>query len=318
MLFSKRTPPEREDETWQRELCLTSERLEDPEMKPAGIICTGLYHRYVKPSPEWTELLTKARENERAIQERFPAAEEQLRAGCRQLARDNPALPEDLASEKKMDAFCSSVLSLRGPLQQGPLRGLAREQMRLLGFLSSGVTMPGSADEILDLWEWANALEPRMYDELPAHFRTAADHVPFTGFFTGTEEGKVRPGMETAAPEEIPELVARLLDWINRPELSPELAAFTAHHLFVCIHPFSDGNGHAARLLSCALLSRVYSAPTLTAFLRQMWMHQSLTDKSILEDKARDGGMDPACVHLLGLLVRGQEQVLACETGNGV
>lgn len=283
------------------------------DIRQSDIIATGLYHRYIKPSSEWMELTAGARRNERALIRRFPAAEDQFRAARLQIALDNPAVPESLVAVKKTDAFSSSVLALRGPFDQGPLRRLAREQARLLSYLSAGAPLPGSAGDVLSLWETANHLEPRVYDDLPAHFRTAADHIPFSDPFFGT--GEVRPGMETAAPEEISQLIARWLDWIHRPDLTPELAAFSAHHLFVCIHPFPDGNGHSARLICCGILSRVFSVMTLSAFLRQIWVHGSLVDQSILEDKMRDGNMCPACCDLLRLLIRGQEQILGQASG---
>lgn len=282
--------------------------IKSTDIPQSGLIAAGLYHRYIKPSPEWMELAACARRNERALVRRFPAAGDPFRAARLQIILDNPAIPESLGAAERTDAFSSSVLALRGPFEQGPLRRLAREQARLLGYLSAGAPLPGSAEDVLSLWETANHLEPRIYDDLPAHFRTDADHIPFTGPFSGTSD--VGPGMETAAPEEIPRLIARWLEWIRRPGLAPELAAFSAHHLFVCIHPFPDGNGHSARLICCGILSRAFSAMTLTAFLRQMWLHGSLVDQSILEDKMRDGDMCPACCDLLRLLIRGQEQIL--------
>jgi excisionase family DNA binding protein len=55
---------------------------------------------------------------------------------------------------------------------------------------------------------------------------------------------------------EIPQLMAKLLDWLNRnPEelRSIELAAIF-HHRLVAIHPFDDGNGRVGRLLMNLLL----------------------------------------------------------------
>ena len=182
--------------------------------KQADIVITGLYHRFMEPSSEWTDLTARARKNEEALKRCFPTTEDHFRVACRQIALENPAIPESLRTVKKTDAFCASVLALRGPFDQGPLRRLAREQVRLLSYLSAGAPLPGAAGDVLSLWETANHLEPRIYDDLPAHFRTAADHIPFSDWFFGT--GEVKHGLETAAPEEIPQLVARWLDWIHR------------------------------------------------------------------------------------------------------
>ena len=266
----------------------------------------GLFHRFLKPSDEWLELTARARKNEQALGSRFPTREEQRQAACRLIAGENPALQEALGTAEETEAFIAACLALRGPSAEGPRRKLAREQARLIGYLHAGARLPDSAEAVLDLWECANRLEPRWYDEMPAHFRTPSDHVPFTrvGFKV------VPPGMETARPEEIPGLVARLLGWLQRREVSPEALAMTEHHLFVYIHPFPDGNGHTARLFSCGLLAKDYSAPTLTAFLREIWKDRPLLCRSILADRARGGDLCPACCRLFRLLIRGQEQLL--------
>ena len=273
-------------------------------------IQTGLFHRFVKPSAEWTALLDEARKNEEALAARYPTEDQQLRAACRIIAGEAPPLRSLLESAGDPEAFCASCLTLRGPFEEGPLRRQARELSRLLGYLSAGAPIPDSAQAVLDLWETANRLEPRWYDDQPAHFRTSADHVPFSRTGFSFEDGPVPRGMETAAPEEIPELVSLLLTWLRARELPPELTAFTAHHLFVKIHPFPDGNGHTARLLCCGLLSRVYAAPTLTVFLREIAQSRALIYESILNDGARDGDMCPACCDLIRLLIRGQERLL--------
>lgn len=53
------------------------------------------------------------------------------------------------------------------------------------------------------------------------------------------------------APLEVPHLMHDFVDWINTAEdLSPVLIAGIAQFQFVHIHPFIDGNGRTARLLS--------------------------------------------------------------------
>ncbi|MFA5168540.1 MAG: Fic family protein [Candidatus Omnitrophota bacterium] len=57
------------------------------------------------------------------------------------------------------------------------------------------------------------------------------------------------------APLEVPPLMREFTDWINRAEdLSPILVAGIAQFQFVHIHPFIDGNGRTARLLSTLIL----------------------------------------------------------------
>ncbi|MDO8445468.1 MAG: Fic family protein [Deltaproteobacteria bacterium] len=57
------------------------------------------------------------------------------------------------------------------------------------------------------------------------------------------------------APLEVPHLMQEFADWLNEVEdLSPPLIAGIAQFQFVHIHPFIDGNGRTARLLSTLIL----------------------------------------------------------------
>ncbi len=57
------------------------------------------------------------------------------------------------------------------------------------------------------------------------------------------------------APLEVPHLMREFVDWLNKvEELSPVLIAGIAQFQFVHIHPFIDGNGRTARLLSTLIL----------------------------------------------------------------
>ncbi len=57
------------------------------------------------------------------------------------------------------------------------------------------------------------------------------------------------------SPLEAPHLMQEFVDWLNKAEdLSPVLIAGIAQFQFVHIHPFIDGNGRTARLLSTLIL----------------------------------------------------------------
>jgi len=57
------------------------------------------------------------------------------------------------------------------------------------------------------------------------------------------------------APLEVPHLMREFVAWLNKvEELSPVLIAGIAQFQFVHIHPFIDGNGRTARLLSTLIL----------------------------------------------------------------
>lgn len=59
------------------------------------------------------------------------------------------------------------------------------------------------------------------------------------------------------SPERLDEEMDRFLDWFNRREdMSSVIRSAIAHFWFVSIHPFEDGNGRLARILSDMLLAR--------------------------------------------------------------
>jgi len=63
--------------------------------------------------------------------------------------------------------------------------------------------------------------------------------------------------MPPEAPD-VPKLMAELVDWIHTAsgEMPVPVIAGLAHYQFVTIHPFYDGNGRAARLLTTWILFR--------------------------------------------------------------
>ncbi len=62
-------------------------------------------------------------------------------------------------------------------------------------------------------------------------------------------------------PECVPELLADLLDYVNRDDHSPLVQAALAHAQFETIHPFADGNGRTGRALIYVVLRRRGLAP---------------------------------------------------------
>jgi Fic family protein len=61
------------------------------------------------------------------------------------------------------------------------------------------------------------------------------------------------------AASRVPKLMAAFCSWLRNDqtlELSPVIVAAIAHHQFVTIHPFADGNGRTARALATLTLYR--------------------------------------------------------------
>ena len=90
-----------------------------------------------------------------------------------------------------------------------------------------------------------------------------------TGYVIHAGQYKTRPNsvitrygdrFDYASPEETPALMTDLVDWYNTAEQSSkftpiELAAIF-HYRYIRIHPFEDGNGRIARLMSNFILAR--------------------------------------------------------------
>lgn len=81
-------------------------------------------------------------------------------------------------------------------------------------------------------------------DDIAGNYRTVQVHV-----------GDYLPPQ----PFRIPVLMKELVAWIKDPKpqyLAPILYAGIAHYQFVAIHPFEDGNGRTARLLTTLILTQ--------------------------------------------------------------
>lgn len=82
----------------------------------------------------------------------------------------------------------------------------------------------------------------------PGTYRTVQNYV------VNTTDGEVIYTPPSAAS--LPPLMKELVEWINKKDkdISAILASGIAHFQFVHIHPFLDGNGRTARLLSTLIL----------------------------------------------------------------
>lgn len=105
------------------------------------------------------------------------------------------------------------------------------------------------------LCAWQNAFFPSGYSEGShievGQYRTHEEHI-ISGMF-----GRERVHYIAPSPSRIESEMAQFLDWFNQDQsISSIIASAIAHFWFVSIHPFEDGNGRIARILSDILLAR--------------------------------------------------------------
>lgn len=105
------------------------------------------------------------------------------------------------------------------------------------------------------LWAWQASFFPAGVSEGYAvetgKYRTHAEHI-VSGMF-----GREKVHYEAPAPARVPQEMARFLAWFNdEPPMPSVVRSAIAHFWFVSIHPFEDGNGRLARILSDMLLAK--------------------------------------------------------------
>ena len=105
------------------------------------------------------------------------------------------------------------------------------------------------------LWAWQAALYPAGYSEGSqievGQYRTNEEYI-VSGMFGREKIHYIAP-----SPDRIELEMQQFLAWFDREEpVSSVIRSAIAHFWFVSIHPFEDGNGRLARILSDMLLAR--------------------------------------------------------------
>lgn len=105
------------------------------------------------------------------------------------------------------------------------------------------------------LCAWQTAFFPTGFSEGSqievGKYRTNEEHI-VSGMFGREKVHYIAP-----APERVEGEMTMFLDWFNKDEdISSVIRSAIAHLWFVSIHPFEDGNGRLARILSDMLLAR--------------------------------------------------------------
>jgi Fic family protein len=157
-------------------------------------------------------------------------------------------------------------------VQSGAARAEATDQQRML--IHEAVAHIQAQAEIRNRLRTDSSWEPVAAESLAWMHQVFYGHLPEANRWTATRSGAQRiaivPGAWRDRPvevgEHIPPEVARLPDFLARfaeayrgctrqnPSSIATIAA--SHHRFAWIHPFVDGNGRVARLLTDALVER--------------------------------------------------------------
>jgi len=140
----------------------------------------------------------------------------------------------------------------RGEETGAPVKAILEVQNYLtaLQFIWAGPAR-GSIRETDLLALHARVMKGLLPDEKRGRYKTVPNKVV---------DPQHRPIYIPPGPAKAAVLTQELLSWVNSPETRsqhhPVLISGIAHHRLVSIHPFSDGNGRASRLLACWLLYR--------------------------------------------------------------
>ena len=105
------------------------------------------------------------------------------------------------------------------------------------------------------LCAWHSAFFPSGYSEgysiEVGTYRSHEEHI-VSGMFGREKVHYIAP-----SPERVEAEMQHFIEWFNTPEeVSSIIRSAIAHFRFVSIHPFEDGNGRMARILSDMLLAR--------------------------------------------------------------
>ena len=116
------------------------------------------------------------------------------------------------------------------------------------------------------LCAWQAAFFPSSYSEGSqieiGQYRTNEEHIASGRFSSAARRGKPMFGREkihyiAPSPDRVEEEMEKFLAWFDGEEpVNSVIRSAIAHFWFVSIHPFEDGNGRLARILSDMLLAR--------------------------------------------------------------
>lgn len=212
------------------------------------------------------------------------------------------AVQDEATASGMIEAAFASCKALADRLRtpetpDGPSEIVVRNNCSALNYVLSHLDEPLTAEVIVDI---AKIVTCDMTE------------APVTGF---REEDVVLtdPVEAVYAPPEagqVPEMMDALVRFIQESELHPVLKVCIAHFYFVYMHPFSDGNGRTARVLSYMLLLQSgYGFFRYFAISSLMANECGRYCKSILNVEEFDGDMTYFIDFYSAILARGVAQI---------
>lgn len=114
----------------------------------------------------------------------------------------------------------------------------------------------------------------------------------------------------------VPVEMALFIDWFGRtaPDGAEPLPALTragiAHHYFVCIHPFEDGNGRIGRAIAEKALAQSLGTPALTALAATILMKRK-TYYAALEKNNKDNDITSWLSWFAATAIEAQRRAIA-------
>ncbi len=104
--------------------------------------------------------------------------------------------------------------------------------------------------------------------------------------------GKQKVHFEAPPSDAVPVMMKQLIQWVNTDDKTdPIIRAAIAHLWFVTVHPFDDGNGRMARIITEMMLARADKSPKRFYSLSAEIMRQKKNYYDALE-QAQKGSID--------------------------
>src|SRR5258708_1396194 len=157
-----------------------------------------------------------------------------------------------------------------------------------------------------------------MYDEDPERSKQIEQWKKMPNYLHNYKKER----FDFAAPQEVPERMHKLIDWLNaqkekiqrgaKDALHPVFLAFKFHLDYITIHPFYDGNGRTSRILSNIILISYGYPPIYVKTDERSIYYQYLADI-----QGYGGEPDLFYEFMAGLLIRSQELILNAIEGKG-